>query len=416
MNRAAALRIAPGIGVFFLFFALYAFVSLQLEKTGAFEQAREDTLFNADTTRVTYDLAKYRSGSHYRTGVHPAFVVMFNPIGNAVKLIVRWTSTAATLLLAFAGGACVFLAYLTFLAMNLKLRHAVMFSLILGASASHLVFSVVPETFIFTAAAIGAVMLAHFARPMNRWFGAAAGAAATGTLSAAFLPALFIYSAGTYRGRFSRTYFRRLVIYAALVLGTVATLAALQKLIYPSSTIFFLPSAYSETSSHAGVPGGFFDLAERVLDLGEAFLFTSFVAGPLDVAWKDGVPWLEVGGGFFNAFHVTGMLAMVAWLCILGWAVQSCLDEAYYRLPSVKGLAAGVMFFFALFMFYGDTIFLYSPLWTGMVVALAAFQFRRKDVRRRFALLFDTLVMAFFCLQIANNFLFMRKIFTVLDA
>ena len=103
-------RVAFGLAIAFA--ALYAAFGLLLAGTPAFLEY--DLLFEIDTPRSVEDFAVFR-GSHDRTSVHPIFVLLVNPVGSLLSLLVGSPETAAVLLNALLGGAAVGLAFLLFL-------------------------------------------------------------------------------------------------------------------------------------------------------------------------------------------------------------------------------------------------------------------------------------------------------------
>lgn len=104
--------------------------------------------FGADNQRAIEDMVIY-SASHYRTSVHPLFVILTNPIGNIIEKIVGNTVLASVILNSLLGAAGVGVMYLytTLLDINKSIKICV--SLVFAFGASTVLFSAIPETFSF---------------------------------------------------------------------------------------------------------------------------------------------------------------------------------------------------------------------------------------------------------------------------
>src|SRR5512141_1060181 len=94
------MRVAPAVAAFVLTSGLCLGAGLPLLPTRAYEA----DVFDADAKRVVHDLARH-DGTHYRTKVHPLFVLLLNPLGLALKTVMVRPRPAALLLNAAAGGA-----------------------------------------------------------------------------------------------------------------------------------------------------------------------------------------------------------------------------------------------------------------------------------------------------------------------
>jgi hypothetical protein len=132
--------------IFLAFAALYLALGRKVDAPAAM---LENVPFDADVFRVVGDLTQPEFG-HYRTSVHPLFVILFLPPGAAMADLAGGTYEGARFLTALAAAAAVAL-------LDRILRRTVrgprelpwLLTLLYGLSASTLVFSTVPETYMF---------------------------------------------------------------------------------------------------------------------------------------------------------------------------------------------------------------------------------------------------------------------------
>ena len=79
-------------------FSWYLTLSFRLETTQVFQEY--DLLFELDPPRAITDLADY-SGDHYRTTVHPIYVLLANPGGSLIRQFTGSEVSAALIANAF---------------------------------------------------------------------------------------------------------------------------------------------------------------------------------------------------------------------------------------------------------------------------------------------------------------------------
>src|SRR5262245_3298363 len=114
--RPRALRpldlLAAGL-VFAAFFGTYFHVGAAVARTGILHYW--NALFQADCPRAIADLTSTDT-EHFRTAVHPLFVLFFNPIGVFLTHVTRSQELAARLLCSACGAGTVVLAAAFFFA------------------------------------------------------------------------------------------------------------------------------------------------------------------------------------------------------------------------------------------------------------------------------------------------------------
>ena len=104
--------------------------------------------FQADLVRV-YENMTERWSDHYRTRVHPIFTLATNPVVHILSIMGVAKPIAVRVLVSFASGLQISLAFHLFRLIGLRAVDAAVFSLLLAFSAASLFWTAVPETYIF---------------------------------------------------------------------------------------------------------------------------------------------------------------------------------------------------------------------------------------------------------------------------
>ncbi len=378
---------------------------------------------NADHERVIGDLTD-ADAYHGRTDAHPLFVIFLNPIGLLLKRGFGSALTAAVLMNSVAGASCIILFFAFLRRAGVSAFPATAFAAILGFSATHIFFGSTPETWIFAATAVTLLFLLALVSPGRTSAFLPAGIFAVGMLTSNLAPAVIAFGVGIYK-RVSRKVLLAKVFFFGLVLtACAAALSVLQKLLYPSSTVFFLPGVYrNEFSAYAPIirywgelgPGYF--LARSAELIGVLFLFN--VVSPSAV-----VRWYSVGKyclplkPFVNVdlpgLSLSGLLAAAFWLALLIWAVYSFAIHRENRNPVLIGLLLTVAFYVAFYLVYGTTLYVYAISTAFPLLAAAALALRpydRPGTKRYYAL--TATLACFAVLLLVNNLHFMWQIYAV---
>jgi hypothetical protein len=335
---------------------------------------KDDLVFQADTPRVITELTR-AAGRHYRTKVHPTFVLFLNPPGRALRAVLGRPRLAAILLTALAGGVAVALMREMLLRAGLPAPLASLWTLLFATSTAHLFFASVPESFAFSAASLIGLFALHARGAPPAVISLLAGVAAFGMVvtnaAAVFLLELFGRRAG----------WRRMAGAAAAVAGVIvvsAGLAAVQKRMYPDSVPFYARGSFSEEPSYVQIPRGA-AAAERVRDLA-AHLVVFNLAAPEVAVGKPSArfpvsTFAPLGPGHLRP---AGWVHAVLWAGLLGLAAfrlarrPQPASEQPPRPRLLAPLGGWVLFNAALHMVYGEDLFLYTEQWTFAVVAFVA--------------------------------------------
>ena len=106
-----------------------------------------DTIYNADSMRAFDDLTNFR-GNHYRTRVHPLFVIFTQPFVQILKFLLS-SPNATIIFQAFIGALCVILLYLNLKKLNVNKFNLNLALALFVLSFSQVVFISIFETYIY---------------------------------------------------------------------------------------------------------------------------------------------------------------------------------------------------------------------------------------------------------------------------
>jgi hypothetical protein len=330
---------------------------------------RADLALGTDVPRVIADLTRF-DANHYRTKVHPLFVILLNPLGTLLKELLGAPRPAALLLTAAFGALGVALFHALLRGLGIAGPRAALWTALFASSSSQLFFGAVPETYVFSGASLLLLFLLFVRRRADGWAFVAAGVVSFGMTITNLATAVWLRARA---GDWSRGPWRlvpRLLRYAAAVLGLAAALAMLQALWYPRARLFFGPSALREETQYAFLPASPSAVAGRLADLAGNALFFNLAAPGLEVQ-KAGQrrPTTAFAPA---ALRAAGLAHAALWGAALviaaGWAARDRL----HRQPAVQALLGCLGFHLVLHFFYGETVFLYSCHFTFCVVALVA--------------------------------------------
>lgn len=411
------------LAVFAAFFALYFAAGTALSHTTAFDE--DDILFELDTPRVIGDMTMPQA-DHHRTKVHPIYVLMVNPWGALAAKLAGSEVDAAVLLNSFMGAAAVALGFLFFWLRTKRLPDAALLASLFGLSASQLILSSVPDTPSLAACSL-LVTYILFLRALGSgrlrlpvWILAGVFSLGVTTTNLAQTVICFVIGDFAVNGRRGLRHLAvRLLGLLGGILAITALLALLQRAIYPSSNLFFLPEAYREDMDYASL------LVLRspwpvVVQLFKNFSWLNFIA-PFPATHA--LHWHKLPGVTFAGsldFSVPGIAGSVLWFGL--WIALAALalgalrrrrSEAAARnigLPLAVGLLLCLLFNLMLHSIYGVgekgriEYFLYTGNFTFLVLALWSLPLARPGKAVRALLLALVFCMGF------NNLLVLGEI------
>jgi len=380
-------------------------------------------LFEADHSRVIEELTDPR-GYHERTNAHPIFVLVFNTPGRALTALTRSSATAAVILNSFFGALAIVFAERFFVARGMDGKRAIAFAVVLGLSATHLVFGSTPETWVF--AAFGIILLFYLAvKKPGKWgWFLPAGVFAAGMVTTNLIPTAIAFGAGLFGRRRARGVIIRVVAFVAAITGILVALAFLQKQFYPTAGLFFAPSTFAYELNHY-VPiyvhrndYGTGDYFVRALQtIGYTLLF-NVVAPAIKVAWRSvGEYCLPLGPAVAvdpPRFSPIGYAAAAAWLSALLYGAFVIIRRRLWRDNIIAGCLLVLAANFVMFYIYGSVPFLYSSVSTfSAVTALALTADQETRLNPRAAIWILPAVGVFALLLALNNFGFIYGAYAV---
>lgn len=374
MGRAAA---ALGLA----FFLAYLGVGLALSDRAPRLFGRLDLAFDADVPSRIIDLTRV-GGAHYRTRLHPLFVLLLNPMGLGLRALLRGVGAdasgrlAAIVLTAAAGGSAVGLFSRLLDRWGLPRAAVLAWGLVFGLSASQVVFAVLPETFVFSGLALLLVAVVVGNPRSGAGARVLAGVACFGmAVSNLAAVGLVQLEAALWTGR--RAAFRSAVRLVAATVVISALLAALQLWLYPRSVPFYATSGVAR-DDHLSVyrPSSVGDAAARLADVG-AHLFLFDLAAPRLQVERPGTEWPSVDFPPLSlaALRPAGLVHAVIWGTVLGGAARGLWRRRRALPTPALSLIAWLALHAGLHSVFGLSLFLYSCHWTFAVLALAALGF-----------------------------------------
>ncbi|HEX3129504.1 MAG TPA: hypothetical protein VH394_19360 [Thermoanaerobaculia bacterium] len=396
--------------LFLAFFALYLATGRSLGRTGVFDH--DDALFQSDTSRAARDLTE-PGADHYRTKVHPLFVILFNPAGTLLCKATDSPYLAAALLVSAAGALCVVAAHVFFTAIGHGPVAALTLSCLLGVSASHLLFASIPDTFIFTALSFVVCACLALRRPGSLKAGVPAVAFALGMATTNIAPSSLLFFGGARKETGFWKSVGRSAALVLLALTIAAGLSLLQKAIYPSSNLFFARESFREDVEYVFHPKNAKQARIRKLVLLRHLAVFDVVAPEIQDRTPKGspVPWVTFHKATLSDIHGAGRAAVILLLALDLLALYGILRRRLFLEPVLQSLILGILFLATLHYYYGDDLFLYSCSWLFLVLAVMAWGLQGfAQAGPRWTQAVNGLLIGLLILTAVNNLAFLRSL------
>jgi hypothetical protein len=417
-NRVLLITLA----LFLIFSALYFTGSLALSQTPAFTE--NDVLFQLDTKRTVDDMT-YFGGFHYRTKVHPIFVLLTEPAGEILVLATHNHILAAVILNSLFGAAGVVLIFVMFTRLFGSRRKAVLLAVLFGVTASQVLLSVIPGTSTLAVCSLLATMnlfaysLCKKAMPVIPWI--LAGVFTLGVTTTNVAQTVICFAIGclyVYRDQGLWIKVRKTSLFLAGVVGVTVILALVQKVIYPSSMLFFLPEAYTEDMQYASTlilhnPG------IVLWQLFKNFFLVNIIAPQPVVFPMEGRSLPAVTFTPAMQFTSAGYAGLILWISLWLTGIAFAIKK-YRKMPKTLtgnrvfliGSALCLLFNLALHSVYGVgehgaiEYFLYSANFTFLVIAIWGLVL---DIPKR--VMYILLTVLILCAAVANVQIFLQLIY-----
>lgn len=353
------------------------------------------------------------NGDVVNRSVHPLTLLIIRPL---IRLVAGFMGESwqlgGMLVASAAGGLCVFMAWLFVKRATNSKTYAFIFSILLGSTATHLLFGSLTENYIFGAAAL--IFFFLLIQVDEKRFSVLIPA---GLLL--FGITITNIAQGVIGLFFNKFGFRRLAQYIVLVIASGIVLTTITSAVYKDTqTFFFVPAdlafEFNFVKKDQDTPAA--NLVEKIQVVSRTMLLYG-VVGPTPIeAISDKPPFPTIDLKTFDtrenrlaSYKGLGNIPLALWLILLAGSFLAFVKNirTSKHLPLLFGLLGTLAFNFLMHLFYGTELFLYTPYWMYALVffiALALSEFVDKKW-------FETALVVIVLALMINNFWF---IFTIL--
>lgn len=402
--------------LFSLFLSIYLIIGLPL--LGPLV-THHMTVVGADSEAVISLLSKIED--HYpKTGRHPLFLILLNPFGWSLGKIIGSPDLAALLLNTAAGALLVALFFIVLRKVGVARVDATLFSLLLGTAVSQLILASIPETFIFTALSILALVSVHLfcsdTKTFLKWF-LPLSVVAFGMAVTSLAPVTIILFLRYRTGPL----WKRVVMLAGVTLGIIAVttgLTLLQGSIY-QNPIFFLSTRPIGSASSFFTLGLITEPIQHLRTFGpELFINTIVAKRGIHLQVINYLGW--VSGDHLAIFLFDRPNSVLRTIAVFSVALLP-LVALFFVIPHklykdvVFLMVGGYLLFEVLFQLMYDPaeILLFSPLFTFAWLAVIAMAIRH--LRRPWNAMMRTLLIVALMSTAINNTLFIHDVLEQLE-
>jgi len=341
-------------------------------------------------------------------------LIIIRPLIRIVSFWMGEYSLGAMLVVSITAGLCVFMAYLFIKRATNSNTYAFLFAMLLGFSASHLLFGSLAENYIFGAASLIFFFLLIQANEKRFTVLIPAGLLLFGitiTNTAQGAIGLFLNKFG----------FRRLIQFciAVLILGIVLTLFT--NFIYPKSiTYFFNPKDIAVEFDFVKTTGDApeTNLREKFQVTARTMFLYSVVAPDIleVISKKPPFPTIDLKTFDVHTHQLASYkrfanIPLVLWLMLLAGSFIVFIKNirATKHLSLILGLIGALGFNFVMHLFYGTELFLYTPYWMYAIIFFIALSLSEFAEKTWFQIALSVTIFVI----VINNFNF---IFSILKA
>lgn len=395
-----------------LFFGFYFYNAYKLANSGVFDFF--DVFFELDPPRAIDDIAGY-SADHYRTSVHPLFVIMVNPLGSFFRHIFQSILLGSIFINSLFGAIGVSLAYLFFELYTRCNRTSLLLAALFGLSTSQFFLSVIPDT---ASLAIISLIITYIVfykslhekdTPLILWI--FAGLFTLGVTTTNVIQTLICYF--IYLTAKSVEFKRRLILSFRLSLWIIlfaSTLSIIQKILYPTAVLFFLPEVYQEEFSFLSNLL-FSQPITKVFQLFKTFFFDALIAPIPRIipSVRSAIPHIT----FTNVvnYSIIGIIALIILIILYFLSFRNIYNKKMDKWI-ITGISLCLLFNLLLHSFYGLSLiqpnhielFLYTGNTTFLILIIIS------NVQVTSNYIKTTLVLIFIVVMGINNIIVMEQI------
>jgi len=362
---------SPGIALALLFFIAYFVFAQSVNFPGHYTR---DQYFEADisdwitnfTTTPTADMKAVRA-------VHPSVMVFLKPLIFTLSIPLAGSQLQATFLLNALAGACgVFFIWAIVQQRTNQTSYALIAASMLGASTSHLLFSTMLETYIYSSLAL--IFYAYLIQNERTTLSimVPAGVIIFGITVTNFAQACILYFIHTFS-------IKNILKFIAAVIAITLTLNILQTIWYKNSQRLTIHNLTSEQKYQSKIFGESWQARGQVNLVTRTVLLYGMIAPqPYILTDELGTPFpnfrtFKIGFSemFVAGYKGIGDITAKYWLLVFLFATVMFVIN-FIKIPKQHmfqlGLAFCIAFNFLLHLLYGDDPMLYTPNWTYALV------------------------------------------------
>ncbi|HRJ74757.1 MAG TPA: hypothetical protein PLX90_02115 [Anaerolineales bacterium] len=407
------IEIKNGLGIYLG--GMFFFIHLILARTLNYPALSYNVvLFEADAGPWMEILASPESAPINRA-VHPLSLIIIRPL---MRLASFWMGEhyplGAMLVVSATAGLCVFMAYLFIKRATESKTYAFLFAMLLGFSASHLLFGSLTENYIFGAASLIFFFLLIQSKENRFSILVPAGLVLFGITITNIAQGVI----GLFFNKFN---FRRLIQFFVYVLVFGILLTLFTNFLYPKSiTYFFSPKDIAFEFGFVKVVGEEPEssLAEKLQVTTRTMALYGVVAPKPIEAISEKPPFPTIDLKTFDirtqalaSYKGIANIPLVLWLILLVGSFVAFIKNirTSKHQPLMLGLLGALGFNFIMHLFYGTELFLYTPYWMYALIFFIALSLSEFAEKTWFQIALGLIV---FTIAI-NNFNF---IFSILKA
>jgi hypothetical protein len=361
------------ISLFFLFYCLYLFLGKSLvlnQKLYAF------SFFGADVTDYVDDWTSIEWNLAHK-GSHPLILLLTDFFGTFLYYLTKSKETSVVILNSFFGALAVFLSSIFFWIFTRKYVETAILTSVFGLSMSHLVFSTVPETYALAACSVITTYILFLVCLQNRkllfgyWIIAGMFSfSVTITNFAQTLICFIVLVSVLRKKRIITTSWE----YISAIVSFSFLLSIFQRVIFPGSQFFFLPSMLETELEPVNLKITLLKQPLVVIqELIKHFFLVNIVAPSPFTGIVDPENSSRLLLGFFDRYlnyNMIGFVGVALWIClfIIGF-YKSFLS---IKNKFITAISFSILFNMAMHSFFGAfEMFLYTCNFTFPILLLA---------------------------------------------
>lgn len=343
--------------------------------------------FDADVPRYLCQIVDAGANDHWRNKIHPLFSFLVAPFPNMLHMAGIDIIRAMRIQVALVAAVGMSFQYLLMRGIGLRMPAALLLVGVIATSASVLAWFTLVESYAYTFTAFS-IMLYFLVSAARKPRGIAHWAGIIGLSFAITISNVAVAGLAAWQA----LGMRRVLWAGSIALATVTVLAVAQRLIFPLSGIFFLPSALDgESYFMIGISW------ERLRELFALVLYGSFLFPDVDViALGKGTMLSTQSASFARGVLPLFSMLLLSFLFLLGVVPllrkfgQSFNNAVSGHVPNEDDILAtlalpvlgSLTFLFVLHSVYGQETFLYTGSFLPLLGVLLALGLQSSWVRR----------------------------------